>query len=79
MKEKLNEKALSKVTGATAYVLESNNDIGVRSGPGSNYDTAYMVRNGDMVFTKGVSLFNKDDGYEWEEMTDGNWIPKSVL
>ena len=79
MKEALNDKNLSKVTGGTAYILDGKNDIRVCSGPGSKYDTAYLVSSGDMVFTKGVSLFNKDDGYEWEQMTDGNWIPKNAL
>ena len=79
MKERLNDKNLSKVTGGTAYILDDKNDISARSGPGSSYSIAYTVKNGDMVFTKGVSLFNKDDGYEWEQMTDGNWIPKNAL
>ena len=70
--KKLNNETLSKVNGGTAYVLDSKNDIKVRSGPGSNYSAAYTVTNGDMVFTKGVSLYNKDDGYEWEQMSDGN-------
>jgi len=77
--KKLNNETLSKVNGGTAYVLDSKNDIKVRSGPGSNYSAAYTVTNGDMVFTKGVSLYNKDDGYEWEQMSDGNWIPKNAL
>ena len=79
MKKELNEKDLSRVNGGTAYILDDKNDVKVHSGPGSNYSTVYTVNSGDMVFTRGVSLFNKDVGYEWEEMTDGNWIPKNVL
>ena len=79
MKKVINDEALSKVNGGTAYILEDKDDVRVCSGPGSNYSTAYTLTSGDMIFTKGVSLYNKDDGYEWEEMTDGNWIPKNVL
>ena len=76
---KINEESLENVSGGARRTVH-NDAVGyalVRSGPGKSYGEEYRVYNGETVYTTGSVRYA--DGYDWYELTDGNWIAGSLI
>ena len=79
MKKKriLDDELLDQVVGGRRETIFEPN-IGYvfsYSGPGSNYEVLYRIKNGDTVNTTGNVYHNQEDGLNWYELDDRSWVP----
>ena len=61
-------------SSAYGYAVVNVSILNVRTGPGTDYDIAYALTTGDIVYLTGQ--IGEGDGYTWYELTGGNgyWI-----
>jgi uncharacterized protein YgiM (DUF1202 family) len=79
--EKIKDENLENVTGGRRRYIENDSAgyANIRSGPGTNYDVAYSLNNGQSVYTTGYTVYSDRDGYRWAELDDGNFIALHLL
>ena len=77
---KINDEALEQVAGGKRRVVANDSEtyVNVRSGPGTEFEKEYTLKNGSVVYTVR-KVFNEDDGYYWTQIDDGCWIASHLL
>ena len=62
--KKLNDEALTNVTGGRTRYVQNDAGANVRSGPGTRFGKWYHLDEGDPCYTNGERVYNDDDGYD---------------